>query len=789
MPLHILVLTDRDWTHPQGGGTGANLYGQISRWLAWGHRVTVVACAYPGGPRHERIGALEIHRMGGRSTVFPRAIWKVWRGLGADADVVLEVVNGITFLTPLWLRKPCVTLVHHVHRDHYATELGLLGRVAAVLLETLPLRLLYRGSRFLTISEATADELAHMHATPRDQIEVNYIGVERAVRGGQRAETAQLLYLGRLKRYKRIELLLDVLEGAPGAELVIAGEGDHRPALEEEVDRRGLGERVRMLGHVSEQRKHELYAESWVNLTASSAGGWCLTVMEAAVHGTPSAALAVGGLPESIVDGHTGLLAGDGDGLTRATRRIVEDPELRERLGAAARERAAEFSWERTAERTLAVLEAERARDDARLPLAQLAEGLARSDTGRAAGLAVAVMAANVVALAFTVVFARLLGASGYGSLAVLVNAFLILSVPGTAVQAAVARSVSRAAASGSKHPAGALRAWLGRLLVAGVAVCIVSVMLREQVAAVLDVQQEWAAAAVMPAGFAWLVLSIERGTLQGLQRYRLVGMTIIGEAAARLGFGLLLYAAGLGVTGAFLGSLLSVSAMAAVVAFFLRPQLEADGAVPARAGALAASAWVPVAALTLLAFVQNVDVILVKHQAEDEAASSYAAAAVLAKGIIWIALGLALYLLPEAARRTLHGQDARPILVRTLGLIGLVAAPMVLLYAVASEPVLRLVFGDDLTLASDALPVLGLAMSLLAGAYLAVHYLLALHQVRFLVVLAAAALAEAAVVLALGADVEDVALGLLALQLFLAGSVLALSFSSAAHPSRARAA
>ena len=66
------------------------------------------------------------------------------------------VINGITFLTPLWLRTPCVPLVHHVHREHYAEELGTLGKVAAVLLETLPLRYLYRRSRFLTVSKATA---------------------------------------------------------------------------------------------------------------------------------------------------------------------------------------------------------------------------------------------------------------------------------------------------------------------------------------------------------------------------------------------------------------------------------------------------------------------------------------------------------------------------------------------------------------------------------------------------------------------------------------------------------
>ena len=47
-PRHILILTDRDWTHPQGGGTGTNLYGQVGEWLHWGHRVTVIAGDYPG---------------------------------------------------------------------------------------------------------------------------------------------------------------------------------------------------------------------------------------------------------------------------------------------------------------------------------------------------------------------------------------------------------------------------------------------------------------------------------------------------------------------------------------------------------------------------------------------------------------------------------------------------------------------------------------------------------------------------------------------------------------------
>jgi glycosyltransferase involved in cell wall biosynthesis len=358
-PLHILILSDRDWTHPQGGGTGTNLYGQVSRWIAWGHRVSVISCSYPGAQPVERLGALTLLRMGGRSTVFPRVILRQARGLVPDADVVLEVVNGISFLTPLWLRTPRVTLVHHIHRDHYVREMGRAGRVAALLLETLPLRLLYRRSRFLTISHASARDIAR-HGIDLERIEVGYIGVESEAfehRPERRAPVPTILYLGRLKRYKRIEVLLEALERTPEAVLEIAGDGDHRAALESEIASRGLSDRVRMHGHVSEERKRELYQEAWVNVTASSAEGWALSVMEAAACGTPTAALAVGGVRESVEDGRTGLLASDPAELAERIQLILRDPELRDSLGAAALERARGFTWDATARRTLEVLE------------------------------------------------------------------------------------------------------------------------------------------------------------------------------------------------------------------------------------------------------------------------------------------------------------------------------------------------------------------------------------------------------------------------------------------------
>lgn len=776
-PRHILLLTDRDWTHPQGGGTGTNLYGQVSRWMAWGHRVTVVAGSYPGAAPVERPAPnLELHRMGGRVTVFPRAALAVLRGVGRDADVALEVVNGITFLTPLWLRRPRVTLVHHVHRDHYVAEMGRPGAIAALLAETLPLRGLYRSSPFVTISAAARRDLVAL-GIPEEQIHVGYLGVEQdAYAPGERAAEPRLLYLGRLKQYKRIELLLDVLEGVPAAHLDIAGEGDHRSAIEAEIARRDLGGRVVLHGHVSEERKRELLARSWINLTASSAEGWCLTVMEAALCETPSVALRVGGLPESIVDGETGLLADDGPGLTAQVRRLVDDRELRERLGHNARARAQTFTWDRTAGETLSVLEAAA---EAQRP--RLRTTLAASETLKAAGLAAATLASNAVALLFTVLFARILGAEGYGSLAALLSTFLILAVPGSAVQVAVARETAMGRLGGDARLAATLSRWRRTLLAACVGVALAAALLREQIASALSVEEAWAAAATLPTGCLWLLLSVERGVLQGRHAYRPVAWSLMLEAVGRVAIALVLVGLGLGVSGAYLGTPLSMLVVAAALAWVAGRRLgrPARGVATESLRELMRGAWPAVLALFLVAVLQNVDVIMVKRSIGGDEAGAYAAAAVAAKAVVWVAIGVGLYLLPAAVQRAREGGDSRPVLLRALGVVSLVALPMLLAYAVAPELVLRLAFGDETVAASGALFTLGLAMTLLAAGYLCVQYMLALRRVIFLYVLAAVAGAEIALLSGAGlSTIEGFAVVVLGLQAAAALSVLALGLA-----------
>ncbi len=780
-PRHILILVDRDWTHPEAGGTGTVLYGQVSRWIAWGHRVTVVAGSYPGAERvsqpHE---LLTIHRMGSRLTVFPRAAWATLRGLGRDADVVLEVCNGIAFFTGLWrwLRAPRVLLVFHVHQEHYVTELGLRGRIAGVLLEHIPLRVLYPGVPLITISQASRQDLIAL-GVERERIHVVYCGLDRgALRPAAEAPEPTLVYLGRLKQYKRIELLLDVAEAVPEAHLHLAGDGDHRPALEREVRERGLGGRVTFHGHVDEAEKARLLGEAWVALTASSAEGWCLTVLEAGACATPTAAVRVGGLAEAIVDGQTGILVDAPEDLAEAVGDLVRAPERRHALGQGALARANGFTWDDTAQGTLAVMDAAA---EAERP--RLRSTLLRTEAGKAAGLAAATLVNNAIQLAFTIVFTRMLGKTGYGTLAALISAFLILLVAGQSAQLAAAREAALDRLGDPRLLRATLRAWTRRILVATIVVGVAGALLQTPLAKIIGVPEEpWGAAAIPVTGALWMLLSLQRGALQGLRAYGTVGWSIVAEAFLRLVCALVLVLAGLGVTGALLGLPLAF----ALVSLWLERELHRHvGPVvtvdtPVRTlRSLVGDGWVPIIGLFLLASLQNIDVIVAKHELSSDAAGSYAAAAVAAKAVVWVAIGIGLHLLPEATRRSAAGLDPRPVLLRALTILAVIAAPALAIFAAFPKLLLRVAFGPGFVQASGALVLLGLSMTLLAVAYLTVQYMVALGEQKFVWVLAVVAIAEPFLLTAAHEGIETFAAVVLSVQLVAAGTVLVMGLTA----------
>ena len=378
-------------------------------------------------------------------------------------------------------------------------------------------------------------------------------------------------------------------------------------------------------------------------------------------------------------------------------------------------------------------------------------EALGRSETAKAAGLAAATLGANAIQLIFTILFTRLLGVTDYGSLAVLVSAFLILLVAGSAVQVAAARETALGNLGEGAQLSGTLGDWAKRVALLLVAVTAASILAREPIAHLVGVPEHpWGAAAILPIGVIWLGLCLQRGVLQGLHAYAPVARSLLAEATGRLGFSLLLVAAGAGVTGAYLGQALAFAATMVWLWFVLRRRLGPPTDHPPHPlSRLFAENWRPMSALALLGALQNVDVIVVKHQLGSPRAGSYAAAAVAAKTFVWVAIGIGLHLLPEATRRAAAGLDPRPVLVRALQIAALIAGPALLLFALVPTLILRIAFGEEYTNAADALVVLGAAMTMLAVTYLTAQYLIALGRTGFVWVLAAVAVAEPLVLFA----------------------------------------
>lgn len=365
--MHVLLLNWLDRENPQAGGAEHHLHQCFGRLVAKGWKVTLVTSGWPGAPGRCVLDGIEVHRIGGRHT-FAAAAPSYARGLlAADRySLVVEDLNKVPLFAPRWTDLPVVLLVHHLFGRTAFHEARFPIAAATWILER-PIPRVYRGVPIVAISQSTRDDLARRGLDPaRIEVVENGVDAERFTPGddGARFQDPTLLYLGRLKRYKRVDLVLRAAaalraEGLP-VQLLIAGEGDRRPVLEREARRLELGEgEIRFLGFISEDDKVRLLQRSWVHVLTSEKEGWGISILEAAACGTPSVASDVLGLRDSVLHEKTGLLVRHGDvsALARSIRRLLENEELRRAFGRAGRSFAEGLSWDRAAARLGRVFE------------------------------------------------------------------------------------------------------------------------------------------------------------------------------------------------------------------------------------------------------------------------------------------------------------------------------------------------------------------------------------------------------------------------------------------------
>lgn len=356
--LRILVVNWLDRENPQAGGAETHLHEVFGRLARKGHEVTALVSGWPGCAPRATLDGIDVHRSGKRYT-FSITAPRYYRKRLAERrfDVVVEDLNKVPLRTPRWTDAPVVLLIHHLFGTTAFQAAPFPVAMATWLLER-DVPKVFKNVPTIAVSPSTKEDLVRRGMIP-ERIRVVPNGIDLAFfspASTPRADRPTILFVGRLKRYKRVDLLVDAFallasENAD-VELVIVGEGDQRGALEARIRRLGLWSRVRMLGFVPENEKREALRRAWIHVLTSPKEGWGITNIEAAACGTPSVASDSPGLRESVVDGRTGLLVPHGDvpALAAAIGSLLADGPLRERMGREGRAFAERFSWEASAD-------------------------------------------------------------------------------------------------------------------------------------------------------------------------------------------------------------------------------------------------------------------------------------------------------------------------------------------------------------------------------------------------------------------------------------------------------
>ncbi|MGB6061555.1 MAG: glycosyltransferase [Candidatus Aquilonibacter sp.] len=353
--MNILWMNWRDINHPRKGGAEVLTFGIFKGLVDRGHRVTWFTGAFPGGADHEVIGGVNIVRRGTALTV--RAHAYAYYRQTSDLDVVVDEVNTLPFMTPVYSRTPVVACIHQLAREVWFYEAPPGIAQIGYAMEPLYLRP-YRQVPTLTLSASSESSLRNeMGFTGRIGImplAIDQYPAQQPLPLEQRDHT--IVSLGRVTSSKRLDQQIEALAllRTPPYDrlrLQILGGGTSRmrESLRALAQRLGVEDRVEWTGFVSETEKRRLLAAARLLVMTSVREGWGLAVSEANLAGTPAVGYDILGLKDSIKDGLTGLLTEESpSALAQGVRDMLDDGVRYSRIAQAAQNAAQGLTWEGT---------------------------------------------------------------------------------------------------------------------------------------------------------------------------------------------------------------------------------------------------------------------------------------------------------------------------------------------------------------------------------------------------------------------------------------------------------
>ncbi len=212
-----------------------------------------------------------------------------------------------------------------------------------------------RADLILCVSRFTASQVEELLGVPAARIRVAPHGVRLPARTEEEAREPLVLHVGAVQKRKNLVRLVAAFERAapPPWRLVLAGgDGYGAGAVHERIRQSPAADRIAAPGWLPDDEVERLYRRASIFAFPSLDEGFGIPVLEAMAHGVPVLASTRGALPE--VCGEAALLVDPfrEDEITQALESLIRDGALRQRLAEAGRQRAAQFSWERTVDET-----------------------------------------------------------------------------------------------------------------------------------------------------------------------------------------------------------------------------------------------------------------------------------------------------------------------------------------------------------------------------------------------------------------------------------------------------
>jgi glycosyltransferase involved in cell wall biosynthesis len=358
--MNILLINWRDMKHPQAGGAEVHYHEIFRRLVAKGHTVVLLTTRFPGSASRDVQDGIVIYRWGNTFLFNWQTPFLIPFLLRKHRiDCIIDDVNKIPFFTPKFFpRMPAGVFFHHLFGT---TIFEVTARPMARYILFLENRIAgaYRDTPCCTVSKSTFAELLARGFSPGNiTIIENSVDIERLMRdrGGKKEENL-LLYVGRLKRYKNLDIVMEAMARLNGENrrlrFVICGAGDDEAHLRECAQKNGVERQVLFVGHSSEEEKIDLYRRATLLVNPSIKEGWGITNIEANAAGTAVVANDAPGLTDSVRHGITGLLYkfNDVDDLAACIRTLIDDIGLRRTMEEEGRKWALRFSWDNSAMR------------------------------------------------------------------------------------------------------------------------------------------------------------------------------------------------------------------------------------------------------------------------------------------------------------------------------------------------------------------------------------------------------------------------------------------------------